>query len=246
VTDAPALRCPTCLAPMAEAARFCSRCGVAVGVPAHPPRWPELKVALQLWVLLILSSGGIGVAMNLTGSSSPLYELVGIIGTDVLIIAFAVPMWRYLAATLAPQRLAARWMGIALLAAALLLAFIHLYLAGASLLGIEEISMLDQYEASEWPLWSAMLLIGFSPAVFEELAFRGILYERLLRVGGPREALVVQAAMFSIIHLLPASFISHFILGLVLGWLRQRSGSLWPGMAAHWIYNTTLLAIEMA
>jgi membrane protease YdiL (CAAX protease family) len=197
-------------------------------------------------VLLILCSGGIGVAMNLTGSVSPVYELTGTIGFTVLVIAFALPMRRDLAAALAPRRLVPSATLVALLAAGGLLIFIHLYLAGFSLLSIEQIPLLDQYEASEWPLWSALLMVGVAPAVFEEIAFRGIIYERLQRVGGPREALVMQAAMFSIIHLLPASFISHFVIGLTLGWLRQRTGSILPGMITHYVYNTSVLLIELA
>jgi membrane protease YdiL (CAAX protease family) len=145
-----------------------------------------------------------------------------------------------------PRRLAASATLIALLAAGSLLVFIHLYLAGLSLLSLEEIPLLDQYEASGWPLWSALLMVGVAPAVFEEIAFRGVIYERLKRVGGPREALVMQAAMFSIIHLLPASFISHFVIGLTLGWLRQRTASILPGMVAHYVYNTSVLLIELA
>lgn len=246
MSEALALLCRGCLAPLAEAARFCSRCGVPVdGGPAHPPRWPELKVALQLWVLLVACAGGVGIAMHVTGSESPSYELAGTIAFVLVVIAFALPLRRELAAALAPGRLARRWMAIALLAAGLLLAFIHLYMAAASLAGIEDVPVLDSYEANQWPMWSALVMVGITPAVFEEIAFRGILYERLLRIGGPREALVVQAAMFSIIHLLPASFVSHFVIGLTLGWLRQRSGSLVPGMVAHYAYNTALVVIEV-
>ncbi len=241
MSEAPPRSCAGCAAPVAEAARFCSRCGLSVDAAAHPPRWPELKVALELWVLLILCSGGIGIAMRLTGSQSPTYELTGTVAMAVLVIAFAVSMRRDLSVSLAPRSLL-----LALVAAGGLVAFIHLYLAGLSLLTIEEVPMLDQYESSQWPMWSAVLMIGVAPAIFEEIAFRGIIYRRLERVGGPREALVVQAAMFSIIHLLPASFISHFVIGLTLGWLRQRTASLLPGMVAHFTYNTTLLLLELA
>jgi len=230
---------------MGEAARFCSRCGVPVDAPVHPPRWPELKVALQLWVVLILCSGGVGIAMHVTGSESPLHELVGAIASAVLVIAFAVAMRRELAAALSPARVTLRSILIALVAAGFLLGFIRLYLLGGSLIGFGEIRMIESFESARWPLWSAIVMIGVEPAVFEEIAFRGIIYQRLQRVGGPREALVVQAAMFSIIHLLPAVFISHFVIGLTLGWLRQRTGSLLPGMITHFVYNTVLVFIEV-
>ena len=243
--DAPARLCTACFAPMAAAARFCSRCGAPVDAHLHPPRWPELKVALQLWVVLIFCSGGIGIAMHVTGSESPIHELVGAIASAVLVIAFALAMWRELAPALSPAKVTLRSILIALLAAGVLLGFIHLYFLGGSLIGLGEIRMTESFESAGWPLWSAIVMIGVGPAVFEEIAFRGIIYERLQRVGGPREALVVQAAMFSIIHLLPSAFISHFVIGLTLGWLRQRTGSLLPGMITHFVYNTVLVFIEV-
>lgn len=41
------------------------------------------------------------------------------------------------------------------------------------------------------------------------------------------------------------SFVSHFVLGLVLGWLRERTRSLLPGMLTHGLYNAALLALEL-
>lgn len=216
---------------------------VVVGSPLD--RWGELRSVLRFWVLLLACCGGIGLIARVTGSRSPMYDLVCTIAMALVVLAFAAPMGCELQPRLSPWRVSGRAIIGGLAAWIGLLAFIHLYAGGLGFLGIEWESELEAFDLHGWPVWSAFVLISLCPAVFEEIAFRGIIYQRLERVGGSTEALVLQAAMFSILHLLPAIFISHFIIGLVLGWLRQRTGSLIPSMLAHGLYNASLLVIEM-
>lgn len=41
------------------------------------------------------------------------------------------------------------------------------------------------------------------------------------------------------------NFHSHFLLGLWFGWLRLRTGSLYPGMLAPALWNAGVLAREL-
>ncbi|AKK09024.1 CAAX protease self-immunity [Corynebacterium testudinoris] len=82
-------------------------------------------------------------------------------------------------------------------------------------------------------------------AIGEEIFFRGLLQGALARWRGPRFALWGQAVFFLLPHLalllidarlwplLPAQF----LMGVLLGVLRERSGSLWPAALAHVITN---------
>jgi membrane protease YdiL (CAAX protease family) len=90
----------------------------------------------------------------------------------------------------------------------------------------------------------ALLTIAVFPAVLEEIVFRGFLQGRLLALYGTGVGLVVTAAAFAICHGMPAVLPIHFGLGLWLGWLRQRSGSLWPGVLLHFLYNGTLVVLD--
>ena len=123
--------------------------------------------------------------------------------------------------------------------------FMWLYIKLAASIGIDQISYLKDFREHNWPIWSAFFLICLCPGVFEEIAFRGFIMSSLEKVGSRREALVIQAAMFSILHMLPAIFISHFIMGLLLGVIRQRSRSLYPGMLFHAAWNTIVLLEEI-
>jgi membrane protease YdiL (CAAX protease family) len=74
-------------------------------------------------------------------------------------------------------------------------------------------------------------------AVFEELIFRGVLQRALSRLLGNRAGLLVASLVFGLLHdpwRLPAAF----ILGLVLGLIYLRTGSLVLSMVAHFTVNS--------
>lgn len=76
------------------------------------------------------------------------------------------------------------------------------------------------------------LLAGLAPLV-EELVFRGLLYGWLAGRWGAGMAVVGSSAAFAAAHVEPAHAILVLPLGLMFGWLRWRSGSLWPSLVAH-------------
>jgi hypothetical protein len=85
--------------------------------------------------------------------------------------------------------------------------------------------------------------VGLTAAVLiplgEELLFRGLLLRGFLLRYGPRNALVLTALLFAVVHLNPWSLPSIFLAGLLLGWLVLRTGSLWCAWLAHGVYNLT-------
>jgi len=83
------------------------------------------------------------------------------------------------------------------------------------------------------------LTIGLSAGLGEELVFRGALQ--------PRFGLLFTSFLFAVIHvqygLSPAVF-QVFLLGLVLGVIRQR-GNLTMAIALHTLYNASLVALSL-
>lgn len=108
----------------------------------------------------------------------------------------------------------------------------------------EMLPVLDSFRDHDWPMWSAFVLIVVTPPLVEEVAFRGILLTRLSPLLGTRDALLLQATLFSIAHLSPAILPSHFALGLGLGLVRLYTGSLWPGIALHAAWNLRVVLQE--
>jgi hypothetical protein len=94
----------------------------------------------------------------------------------------------------------------------------------------------------------ALLLLAAVVAPFaEELLFRGMLYPLLRARMGAAPAIVANAALFSVAHVIPLLFPGLFAVGLFLAYLRERSGSIWPSFCLHALQNATaLLAINAA
>jgi len=93
--------------------------------------------------------------------------------------------------------------------------------------------------ASPW--WVSLGLVALLPAVAEELLFRGWLLAGLAgaRPTRPRLAwaLLLQAALFAVAHVLPERYPATFLLGLLAGCLRVASGSILPSIACHAVHN---------
>ncbi|MGH1587802.1 CPBP family intramembrane glutamic endopeptidase [Methylobacterium sp. P5_C11] len=90
--------------------------------------------------------------------------------------------------------------------------------------------------------WLAYLAI-LAP-VAEELLLRGEAYARTEAVLGPRAAILVTAIIFAAAHISSwglARPVSLLPLALALGWLRWRTGRLWPGIALHGWSNLALV-----
>jgi len=88
---------------------------------------------------------------------------------------------------------------------------------------------------------SLVLLAGLAPVV-EELVFRGLLYGWLEGRWGARVAFVVSSLAFAAAHIELKHVVLVLPLGFVFGWLRRRTNSLMPSMAAHIVNNGFALA----
>jgi uncharacterized protein len=82
-----------------------------------------------------------------------------------------------------------------------------------------------------------LLLIAVVAPVAEELFFRGMLYPVLRRRWGPGWAIFLNAALFALVHFIPLLLPGLFYIGLVLAWVRERSGSVIPCIILHAIQN---------
>ena len=85
-----------------------------------------------------------------------------------------------------------------------------------------------------------IVIIGVVPAVCEELLFRGYVQTRLTRRIGAVGGVLIASLIFALVHLLTGGWVhvvAVFPIGLWMGWLALRSGSIYPAMIAHLINN---------
>lgn len=87
------------------------------------------------------------------------------------------------------------------------------------------------------PVWLLLLVFAVTPAICEELAFRGFILSGLARGGRLAIAVGISSMMFGIIHMIPQQAFNATLLGLVLGLLAIYSRSLFPAMAFHFCNN---------
>ncbi|WP_165066140.1 ABC transporter permease subunit/CPBP intramembrane protease [Paludisphaera rhizosphaerae] len=98
----------------------------------------------------------------------------------------------------------------------------------------------------ETPLLLAVLLFALTPAVCEEVAFRGFILSGLKTGRRPYSAIVLSALLFALLHVFLSLFQQFFnaaILGVFLGLLAVRSRSLLPGVLFHALNNGFAVAL---
>jgi sodium transport system permease protein len=99
------------------------------------------------------------------------------------------------------------------------------------------------------PAVYVVLVLGVVPGVCEELCFRGFLFSALRPEVRPWRAILVSALLFGAFHLVtPAGieivrFLPSTLLGMVLGWARWRTGSVWPAVLLHVAHNGLLMLL---
>jgi membrane protease YdiL (CAAX protease family) len=89
----------------------------------------------------------------------------------------------------------------------------------------------------------SVTVIAVLPGVCEELVVRGVLLPSLATALPATGAVVVSAALFAAMHGDAYRFAFTFVVGLVFGALRLRTGSLWSTVMAHVTLNTLTFLI---
>ena len=207
--------------------------------------WNLYKSVLLIWVYILALNGIYGFYSHFTEDTSPLTELIVVVIELVIIALF---LWND-RITLAPifKRTGFSkdtwWWPFAALGAVWI--FMTLYFTCVEYIGFETISYLDDYVEHGWPLWSAFIMVSLVPGVLEELMFRGFIMSRFLSIMKPVDAIILQGAMFSVLHLLPMVFISHFVMGATIGFVRWKTKSIYPCILLHMAWNAYILTCEI-
>jgi len=85
--------------------------------------------------------------------------------------------------------------------------------------------------------WLLITVFAVTPAICEEIAFRGFILSGLARGNRLGMAVIVSSLMFGIVHMIPQQDFNAALLGLVLGLLAVHSRSLFPAIAFHLCNN---------
>ncbi|MCB2293131.1 CPBP family intramembrane metalloprotease [Clostridium algoriphilum] len=80
--------------------------------------------------------------------------------------------------------------------------------------------------------------------IYEEIIFRGILLRGMAKKINPNIAIVVSALLFAIVHINIPQGINAFFLGLVLGFIYLKSGSIYLSVFSHFVNNLMALSVS--
>jgi CAAX protease family protein len=161
-----------------------------------------------------------GVAISVT-----LLVIAGHRGLELRDLGWRRPSWRWLLA-------------------ALPLTVLGLAVAGA-LAGVAQamlptaqnqqcISVRQQYGHS---ILLALPVVCLAAPIVEETVFRGLLYRWLRGVMPLGTAMLLSGALFAVAHAVTLLFLPLLGIGVLLAWIYERSGSLWPGVLVHALFN---------
>jgi uncharacterized protein len=82
-----------------------------------------------------------------------------------------------------------------------------------------------------------VLFIAVVPGIVEELMFRGYIQRRFLERWRPAVAIGASSVLFALFHVIPHTVLAVLPLGVWLGVVAWKSGSVYPGMLCHAFVN---------
>ena len=222
-------------------------------LPSLPPSPVRLRDLLLLAVLVVVSVFAIPLVITIFAPEtdfSGLPVVVGLfVGQSVLMLFFT---WL---AVLRPHGLSfadiglrptyQAWYRLAVALGLICMPLVSLVNIGVqTLLGevIENPQM--QALAPEGFSWTSLLLmlalVGVLVPFIEEVIFRGLLLGWLLKHLRFAYAAPISAVIFSMAHGLPQLMPALAVMGLILAAIAHRSGSLWPSIIVHGVFNSLM------
>jgi len=122
-----------------------------------------------------------------------------------------------------------------------------IWIAGAALnvflkAGEEQGLVPDGWDSSRAaPFVANFLVVAVVAPVVEELTYRGLGFAVVGSVLAPAGAVLVTALAFGLAHGLVIALPVLALFGAILGWLRWKTGSLYPPIALHALFNAVAL-----
>ena len=204
-------------------------------------RAPHVAGLVWTFVAVVVASGIVSYALF----GLERMDLVLVFQSVALFITtciFAARHWPCLAVQLRCVGLFRPAALLALLALAPLLAvnyYYHTWLVDS--LGVERVISPESLRESGLGRGALVFLLCVCPAILEEVAFRGLVQHWLAVAVSPMRALLIASALFTAMHFSPISAPYLFAVGMLLGWAKWKTGSLYPSMLIHFLHNWVVI-----
>ncbi len=195
---------------------------------------------LLLWIALSL---GLGLLMRYVVPELDMGLVLTLLEVVLLLPAwwFTVRKYRLDWGALGLRRFRPGMLGLGLALMLLAYAFNMFHNLVLLLLGLD---ILPDYAGlfERMSPWLVVLATVVVAPLAEEVFFRGFVFAGLRERLGWWRAALISAAIFSLVHLSPATILPIFVLGCFLAFLYDYSKSLWPAILVHATVNGLSLA----
>lgn len=119
---------------------------------------------------------------------------------------------------------------------------IEQYIRNLGLQSEEMVAMFLEQDGGILLLLANIVVMAVVPAVCEEFIFRGAMQQTCAKwFGNHHWAILLTAAVFSIIHFDLFNFMPRFLMGLLLGYIYYYSGTIWASVMAHFTNNALVV-----
>jgi membrane protease YdiL (CAAX protease family) len=109
----------------------------------------------------------------------------------------------------------------------------------------EQFSLYAFYSTYAYGKLLMIFFVAVMPALFEELAYRGYVLQKLLNLADKNQAIFISAFLFAILHFSFISLVWLIPFALLLGYVRVKENTLWYGIAMHFTFNFTACMLEL-
>ena len=172
-----------------------------------------------------------------TGGNAILTALVSVFSSVITLVIFLKTKWTPLTRGYLLSKPWGTLLWVALFSLGTIIPLSFLY----EQLGIEMDENTQQIITSMMKEPWGYVAVGILAPLAEEVVFRGAILRTLLGIMSKKNhwvAIIISAAIFGVVHANLAQFINALLMGLLLGWMYYRTGSLVPGILLHWVNNT--------
>lgn len=206
-----------------------------------------LRARLPGWAALALLLAALNYAGNLASDTEPDRDVLYLWGTAVaglvqfgIMLGIVLLLARGLPRAALGLRPPVSWGRAAGLVVASLLGVWAIAAALGTFLeaGEEQGLVPEEWDATRWaPFAANFVVVAIVAPVVEELTYRGLGVATVEAAGGTVVAVVVTALAFGLAHGLVVALPVLTAFGLILGWLRIRTASVYPCIALHVLFN---------
>ncbi|WP_299884891.1 type II CAAX endopeptidase family protein [uncultured Lacinutrix sp.] len=239
------LVCKRCKAIFDTEIKFCSECGESISKHIEIKKIETINLIIGFYATMLVFIA----VVYFIGDVYPenfVADLVIEITFALIIIGFSILDFKNILKLYSVQSINWRLLLIVIVTPIISSLIVYYFIEFVTFLmdNGESSNYFVSYLYLEHPLFWAIFFVAIMPPIFEELAFRGFLFNKLREITSSNLTIIATAFLFALIHFSFISFLWIFPFGLLLGYLRSKYNTIWLGVIVHFLHNLIVLMLD--